>query len=171
MVVSGGMLLGAGSGAVGGFTSSVVSQGIDQGQIDWGRVGVATAVGAGLGAVTGGLFGGGQLLLRPRPGVAPGQTLTPANLAARRWHAIPNAHKQALNEAMTEFGSGPEGARRLLDAVRCGNRPMPSTTVPREALEAYRDTVQAHYLQLLQHGRDIEVMRLRLEIYRLWLGN
>jgi RHS repeat-associated protein len=75
-VIGGGVLIGAGSGAAGGFTSSVVSQGIDQGRIDWGQVAVDTGTGAVIGGVTGGVLGGGKVLLRPRPGV--GSTSAPA---------------------------------------------------------------------------------------------
>ena len=76
VVIGGGVLLGAASGAAGGFTSSVVSQGIDQGQIDWGQVAVDTGTGAVIGGVTGGVGGGAKVLLRPRPGVAPRGTGT-----------------------------------------------------------------------------------------------
>jgi hypothetical protein len=68
VVVGGGVLIGAGSGAAGGFTSSVVSQGIDRGRIDWGQVAVDTGTGAVIGGVTGGVLGGGRVVLRPRPG-------------------------------------------------------------------------------------------------------
>jgi len=53
VVVGGGALIGAGSGAAGGFTSSVVSQAIDYGRIDWGQVAVDTGTGAVIGGVTG----------------------------------------------------------------------------------------------------------------------
>jgi hypothetical protein len=68
-VIASGVLVGGVSGAAGGFTDSVVSQAIDQGQINWNQVAVDTGVAGAIGAATGGLFGCGKVLLRPRPAV------------------------------------------------------------------------------------------------------
>jgi len=76
-VIVSGVLVGGVSGAAGGFTDSVVSQAIDQGQINWNQVGVDTAVGGAVGATLGLLFGCGKVLLRPRQPVRlPGRTTT-----------------------------------------------------------------------------------------------
>lgn len=64
-------VIGGVSGAAGGFTESIVTQAIDQGQINWNQVGVDTAVGGAVGATLGLLFGCGKVLLRPRQPVRP----------------------------------------------------------------------------------------------------
>ena len=58
--VIGGAVGGAISGAIGGAALSIISQGITNGygNIDWGAVGIATLIGAGTGALFGGIVGG-----------------------------------------------------------------------------------------------------------------
>jgi predicted nucleotidyltransferase len=70
-VIGGGVLVGAGSGAAGGFVNSIVSQGIDQGRIDWPHVALDTGTGPVLGAALGGVGGGIKVWLRPGPGITP----------------------------------------------------------------------------------------------------
>ena len=43
------------------------------------------------------------------------------------WKNLPTEARRVVNDVMTEFGSGPEGARKLLEQVRAGNRPKPTT--------------------------------------------
>jgi RHS repeat-associated protein len=76
VVIGGGLLLGAGSGAVGGLVSSVLAQGIDRGQIDWVQVGVETGIGAVLGLGLGGV--GSGIRVWQRPGGASARTPAPA---------------------------------------------------------------------------------------------
>jgi RHS repeat-associated protein len=80
VVIGGGVLIGAGSGAAGGFVSSLVSQGIDHGRIDWQVVAIDTAIGATIGGVLGGVGGGIKVWLRPRP-------ITPVSTTGMLGHA------------------------------------------------------------------------------------
>jgi len=105
VVIGGGVLIGAGSGAAGGFTSSVVSQGIDQGRIDWGQVAVDTGTGAVIGGVTGGALGGGKVLLRPRPGVVPNDPIDPNKL-----HHIFGKPQHNLGQLLNQFGGNQQAA-------------------------------------------------------------
>ncbi|MCO6454532.1 MAG: hypothetical protein J5I93_04370 [Pirellulaceae bacterium] len=87
------------------------------------------------------------------------------------WKNLPTDARTAVNGVMTEFGSGPDGAKKLLEQVRLGARPKPST-ISDDTLRIYRDFVQNKYDELsqLRQDKNIDVMRDRLEIYRLWLG-
>jgi hypothetical protein len=88
-----------------------------------------------------------------------------------RWKNLPTEARKAVNDVMTEFGSGPDGAKKLLEQVRSGARPKPST-ISDDTLRVYRDFVQhkSDELSKLRQDKNIKVMRDRLEIYRLWLG-
>lgn len=88
------------------------------------------------------------------------------------WKNLPTEARKAVNDVMTEFGSGPEGARKLLGQVRAGARPKPST-ISDGTLRVYRDFVQKKYDELskLRQDKNIDVMRDRLEIYRISLGD
>lgn len=80
--------------------------------------------------------------------------------------------QRAVNAAMTEFGTGADGARLLLERVLDGSRPKPES-ISDQTLQIYREFVQRKYeeLQKLRPEKNIDVMRFRLEIYRIWLGN
>ncbi len=88
-----------------------------------------------------------------------------------RWKNLPTEARKTVNDVMTEFGSGPEGAKKLLEQVRLGARPKPST-ISDDTLRVYRDFVQNKYDELskLRPDKNIDVMQDRLETYRLWLG-
>jgi hypothetical protein len=88
-----------------------------------------------------------------------------------RWKNLPTEARKAVNDVMTELGSGPAGAKKLLEQVRSGVRPKPST-ISDDTLRVYRDFVQKKYdnLSRLRSDKNINVMRDRLEIYRIWLG-
>jgi len=88
-----------------------------------------------------------------------------------RWKNLSTEARKAVNDVMTEFGSGSDGARKLLEQVRTGARPKPST-ISDDTLRVYRDFVQKKYdgLSTLRPDKNINVMRDRLEIYRIWLG-
>ncbi len=151
---------------------------------------VAVPVGAvGVVEIAGGVYmianGGGSLVnnIRSFPdsggggGGAPQMSAAEAaaqqasHQTAQRFHALADAEKTAINAAMNEFATGEAGARQLLDAVRRGDKAMP-TTFSRESLQIYRDSIQAKYELLMVKGiTPPEVMRLRLEIYRIWLGS
>jgi len=56
------------------------------------------------------------------------------------WKDLPSNDQRAVNDAMTEFGTGPAGARNLLELVRSGKRLKPST-LSDDVLRIYRDQV------------------------------
>jgi hypothetical protein len=89
-----------------------------------------------------------------------------------RWKNLPTEARKAVNDVMTELGSGPAGAKKLLEQVRSGVRPKPST-ISDDTLRMYRNFVQEKYdnLSRLRPDKNIDVMRDRLEIYRIWLGD
>lgn len=70
---------------------------------------------------------------------------------------------------MTEFGSGAPGAKKLLELVKAGKRPKPPN-ISDDTLRIYRDFVQKKHNELTKAGKGLPVMRDRLEIYKIWLG-
>jgi hypothetical protein len=112
-VVGGGALIGAGSGAAGGFTSSVVSQGIDQGRIDWGQVAVDTGTGAVIGGVTGGALGGGKVLRRLRPGVGSATTNPVTQVGEGIWNWLGPGARVVRNDARGFVILSRDGLRRF----------------------------------------------------------
>lgn len=86
-----------------------------------------------------------------------------------RWKNLPANVKNVVNEAMIEFGSGAPGAKKLLEMVKAGKRPRPPH-ISDDTLRIYRDFVQKKHDELTEAGKGLPVMRDRLEIYKIWLG-
>lgn len=126
-----------------------------------------------LGMVLGGLMAApfvveGGLIL----GASRMLTLTGSSI--RPWKEIAKTPAgQAVNKAMSQFGSGPEGARKLLQQVQSGRVRAPQGAT-REALQSYRNAVQENLNTLSKTGRtesnpNFPVMEARLKIYDIWL--
>jgi hypothetical protein len=140
VVIGGGLLLGAGSGAVGGLVSSVLAQGIDRGQIDWVQVGVETGIGAVLGLGLGGVGSGIRVWLRPggaptrTPATAPSTPTTPAAVstetaAARPPTTAPNTPTTRAAAAETETAARPPTAAPTTPTTRAAAADEAATAV------------------------------------------
>lgn len=78
----------------------------------------------------------------------------------------------ALNKGTSEFGNGVEGAQKLLDKVRAGERGIPQGTTAGH-VRSYAKAVAENQKSLISKGKadhpGFGVMQTRLEIYKLWL--
>lgn len=92
----------------------------------------------------------------------------------RPWKELASTPEgQAVNKAMSQFGSGPKGAEQLLANVQSGLIGIPNGA-SREALLSYRGAVQENLNTLKSLGkentnRNFSVMEMRLKIYDIWL--
>lgn len=102
-----------------------------------------------------------------RPGKSAGSGVRPWKVLAR------TPEGQAVNKAMKQFGSGPDGARKLLQKVRSGDVGAP-TGATRESILSYRNAVKDNLDKLRSMGKgetnpNYSVMQTRLKIYDMWL--
>ena len=107
-------------------------------------------------------------------GLAKAIPTTAASTVVRPWKELARTSEgQAVNKAMSQFGSGPNGANTLLRNVQAGEVGVPSSASS-EALLSYRGAVQKNYNDLIRSGRsetnpNFGVMETRLKIYDIWL--